>query len=162
MEQPPSNEKIATIDLNRYLEFIASLNTIDGKIIDDEYHAFYVWLHTALPEYQDIDNGVSLLDIYEKNVVNGDMSQEDFTTYCVQNEFPVFVSLDEGSTDSEIQEEFYNFPDEIHEQKRVEYEAWALQYGIDIAPNSVTTFLDSDGITHKIRTDYLHNGETVV
>jgi len=65
MEQSPSVEKVSYLSLDTYLEFVSGLNTIDGKLIEDETHTFYVWVTSTYPSFQNID-AVSLLSIIER------------------------------------------------------------------------------------------------
>lgn len=158
MERIPTNEKVAAIDLNRYLEFTASLNSIDGVVVDDVPHAFYMWLMTAYPVFQDID-GTSLLALYERNVVNGDMAHEDFYAYCLNHDFPSPYPRSEH--DALLYEQFDSFLQVQQVEKRQKYEEWAAQWGIDTSPGASTIFLDTDGNRYRVLTDFEEYGEIV-
>jgi len=156
MEQLPAVEKITHVLLDTYLDFIASLNTIDGKLIEDEDHAFYVWVTNEVLAYQNID-GTTLLALYEKNVRDGDMDKATFYRYCDNHGFasPV-TSSDHGKYQLK---KFEDFLDETQRVKKEEYSHWAKEQGINFTPGAVTVFLDGEGNQYRVKTDFQNYGE---
>ena len=158
MEQTPSLEKVSHVSFDTYLEYLVSLNMIDGKLIEDEDHAFYVWVTNKVPAYRDID-GVTLLSLYEKNVLEGDMSKETFYRYCTNHGFACPLPQTE---DEELrQREFNHFLDDILEDRKRQYTHWATEQGINVTDGAVTVFIDLEGNSYRIKTDFENYGEII-
>jgi len=159
MEKEPNNlEKICYIGLDSYLEFISGLNTLDGEVIEDETEAFFVWVTENNPALQDID-GVSLIALYRKNVINGGMDTARFFGYCSDHNFP-YPNIDSEESIL-LWRQFSDFIDEINVEKKNEYETWAKKKGIETNPRAVTIFFDVEGNKYRVRTDFDHYGEII-
>jgi hypothetical protein len=156
MEREPVNEKISHLDLDTYLAFLSDLNTIDGELIEDLNHGFYVWLTNQNPTLQNID-GVRLDALYNKNVVEGDMSTERFEEYCLSFGF---LPSDPDKKAS-IVSGYNEYIAKVYVEKQQEYEDWAAQNGIDVRSGAVTKFYDSEGNIFRVRTDFENSGEII-
>jgi hypothetical protein len=158
-EFPRTPEYISYVALDTYLEFIASLNTYEGRTMEDEDHTFYHWVTSAQADLQHVDGDTSLADLYDKNVLEHGMTKERFYQYCTDHNFPQPNPTNE--TNRKLLEQFVVIIDQQLEEKRLQYEDWAAAHHITTTPGTVTTFIDAEGNRLKFRTDWERYGEQV-
>ncbi len=158
---PTQNEQIpvAAIPSTEYFESLTIFKELFGRYPDTVDHAFYIWMQNTHPEQCMVD-GVSLLDLYEKNVYNGDMSEDDFANYCKNNDFPS-LHFHSKEYPSQMYMEFIHFADRRAEQQNAQYEAWAQKKNIPTTPGSRVRFVEADGTITIVRTDTDHRGEVI-
>ncbi len=159
---PESVERVASVDLDTYLTELPTLYQVDGQILEDDNHLFYHWVSKMYPQFQQID-GVSLEDLYLKNVVEMGMSTDDFYAYCDRTEhgFPIPAP----STRAENANYLYAFQQYQAEQSLqsdTRYEQWATEHGIDTTPGAVMVFIDSEGYRNRVHTDTKNRGMIIV
>ena len=159
---PESVERVASIDLDTYLVSLPTVYEVDGQVMEDDGHLFYHWVSKTYPQFQNID-GVSLEELYIKNVVETGMSLLDFYTYCDRPEhtFPVPIP----STREENGYFLYNYRkylDVRMEQNDQQYEIWAHGHGIGTRPGTVMVFIDSEGTRNRVHTDTKNRGTLIV
>lgn len=151
MEQPLSrSEQPAAIDLDTYLSSLPLPLEIDGRIFESEDHLFYHWVTTRFPQFQMID-GVTLEQLYEKNVLETGMSVERFFQYCDEHQFPVPIPTMRPQNEYYLIE-FNTFRAEQARLKNEEYEMWAYQHGINTTPDAVMQFTDAEGNEYEVQT----------
>jgi len=162
MESISSSEKVASIDLDSYLEALPVSDVIDGRIMEDENHLFYHWLSKTYPQFNDID-GVSLEDLYLKNVIEVGMTVTDFFRYCDTHSFPCpLFNVDEVGLQTYYDLAFSSYKDAEAAKKIEEYKIWAADHGIETIPGSIMKFYDSEGILYRVRTDAENYGQIIV
>lgn len=153
----PSWEQVAHASYEAYFEFLETIDLIDGRYPLDEHHAFFIWLSRD-PKFQDVD-GYSVIDIYEKNVIEGGMSQERFLEWCLDNTIPVPHEIHgEITQEGELFNVWY-----AHEEERTiaTYTAWTTKYHIDISEGAVMRFIDENAQAYYIATDFEDRGTIV-
>lgn len=151
---PNKIEKDAPIGLDAYLECLFVLDSIDGIHVENDVHAFYIWIPKAYPEFADID-GVSLTELYRLNVLEGDMTEAVFFDYCTVHKFPVPLK---SELTTYYVHEFEKYITELSEEKISQYEEWASQHGIETQPGAIMKFIDAEGNMYRIQTDSDNRG----
>ncbi len=152
MEQLPGSDYHSDVDLEDFRQFVSTLMHIEGKRFVDRDHAFYIWAIERYEHLQDIDDGVSLLDIYEKNVIENRMEKRDFYSYCDKHKFPAPGPTVSGE-DFHMWE-FTKYMNEIILARKQEYKDWAETHQVDIRPKATTIFIDTAGEKQAVKTQF--------
>lgn len=160
MEHLPPQENYSAIDLNSYLAALPLRLEFDGKIFEDIDHAYFFWLSKYHPKEHTSD-GVTIEELYEKNVLENGMALTVFYDYCKSNGITIPVMMSEDAID------FFNFEFQRYlitkiKEKDERYEEWAKDYGIPTNPGSIMRFLDTEGNEYRVRTDVENRGEIIV
>lgn len=153
----PSWEHVAHASYEAYFEFLKPLALIDGRYPIDEHHAFFIWISRD-PKFQDIE-GYPVIDIYEKNVIEGGMSQERFLEWCRSSSIPVPLEI-HGEVTQEGQS-FNEWYANEEERTIAAYTAWTTKYHIDISEGAVMRFIDENAQAYYIATDFEDRGMIV-
>lgn len=161
MEELRTFEKVASIDIDSYLEALSLMTTIEGKIMENDIQTFYFWLSKYHHDVSIID-GVSLADLYQKNVVEVGMSVDDFIRYCERHRFPLPPSYYETETPSRFATSFARYLEEQRQLQDEAYVGWAGEHGISTAPGSIMRFADTEGNEYRVRTDIKNRGQIIV
>ena len=154
-----SIEKFAPMGIDEYQEAIIEFDLLDGKIPKDNAHAFYIWLSRD-PLFANID-GVSLAELYEKNVIETGMIQERFFQWCKDFDLPYPIESDGTATlqGKRFNTDFLAYEDE---RRSVLYETWAQEHGIESKEGTIMWFRDTEGNVFRVRTDADNRGEIIV
>jgi hypothetical protein len=161
MEGITPTEKVAAMDLDSYIKALPAPYEVDGKIMEDENHLFYYWLSKTYLQFKDID-GVSLEDLYLKNVIESEMSETDFFRYCERNKFPVpILDIDENGMRTGFDQVFTQFKNNERNKKNKAYELWAVDHGIVTTPGSIMKFYSSEGNLYRVCTDLENYGKII-
>jgi hypothetical protein len=157
-------EKIshASILFEDYYLFLEELDTFDGVPVLDDDHAFYVWVTEHLPEYQNID-GVSLLQLFEKNVIENGMTKERFLEYCLDHNFPTQYTDVSLAQTTPLFKRFSTYFDQLLIQKEQIYLTWAEEQGIDTTPQATMSFScsEEENARFLVHTDFANRGLVV-
>jgi hypothetical protein len=162
MERMPSAEKLASVNLDAFLAVAQPVSdVIDGKMMQSMNHLFYYWASKTFPQFRNID-GVSLEDLYLKNVVETEMDEATFSRYCDTHGFP-YPKVGEVHTGDK---NYYDVAFEIYlnneeELRKESYETWCEQNGISTASGTVMRFNDLEGNEFRVRTDYENRGQII-
>ncbi len=155
--QAPQPERFAPIGLTKYLMQSREPLELYGELVEDELHAFYLWL-SARSETEKVD-GYSLAEIYNKNVVGGDMTQERFLQWCYDHE--IRMPHDAAGQPTMDKAMFDVFMKQQLDEQAEQYAAWATENGIDISPGAQMIFLDDEGNRYQVATDVANRGTIV-
>lgn len=153
----PRWENVAHASYEAYFEFLESINLIDGRYPLDDLHAFFIWLSRD-PKFQDIE-GYPVVDIYEKNVIEGSMSEVRFLEWCRDSSVPTPHEVHgEMTQEGQLFIEWYE-----QEVDRTEslYTAWTTKYHVDISEGAVMRFIDENAQAYYIATDFEDRGMIV-
>lgn len=107
-----------------------------GFVARSDAHLFYKWATDQnLLGAGNID-GVTLLELYEKNVLETGMSEERFEQYCIDSGFPHYDAMEYDEFDV-VSEEYWTSCPHVARQ---EYEKWAAEKDIPTTEGSRMIF----------------------
>ena len=152
MEHLLGVEHHSDVALDDFRQFVSTLMHIEGKRFVDRDHAFYIWAIERYEHIRDIGDGVSLLDIYEKNVIENRMEKNDFYNFCDNNKFPAPGPTVHGEYFHMW--EFTKYMNAIVLARKQEYEDWAETHQVDIRPRATTIFIDAAGDKQAVKTQF--------
>ncbi len=150
MEGAPQQEKAAPMSLDEYLSVLPLPYEFEGQVYEDLTHAFYGWLSKHYAEDTDVD-GVGVITLYEKNVLEVGMSESDFLQYCTRNNVPVPVTGN-GKESDLFALSFRVFCGQHDRLQKRTYEEWAEVNGIVTTPGAIMRFIDAEGNEYRVST----------
>jgi hypothetical protein len=157
MERAPQQEKAAPMSLDEYLSALPVPYEFEGHVYEDLTHAFYGWLGKYHADDTNVD-GVSLLALYEKNVLEVGMTERDFLQYCDRNSFPVPLT-GSGSRSDQYAISFQVYKGLNDRLQAQAYKEWAMEHGIETAPGTVMRFIDAEGNEYRVTTGTKNRGQ---
>ena len=160
MEQLPILETVAAIDLDSYLAALPVPEYVEGKLMEDDSHMFYFWLSKYHPEVGVVD-GVTLEDLYLKNVIENGMDENVFLQYCEHNKFPLPPTYNEPETPGSFDGLYRKYVAAHRQEKDEQYEAWAGEHGIATNSGAIMRFVDLEGYEYRVRTDTDNRGQII-
>jgi hypothetical protein len=161
MEGPHVPEApIAPVGLDQFLEHLLTEVTINGELLENDDHSFFAWLVERYPRYKDID-GVSLRELYEKNVLESGMRIDRFEAYCNGFKFPNPWAMDPESPLHHYVHQWNLYKQELQQNNDAAYLVWADEHHIDTRPGAQMRFIDIEGDEYLISTDRRTRGRIV-